>query len=694
MKSVKANLLNDVVSSYDQTKTTIQGRVFEKTIDGADVLGPPLNQFVDVVNDSIPSLAGGVIPVLTYLSPNGRLFSVNAENSGLIFITCHTIDLDTGSKTYNGTIRARAAEIATTTHTYRGFKVLDNGTTGWRIFLATTASVLISGGLFCVNNVDLADFVSVGFTDFPFATGSNQKATYLLQDPANIGVNQLNVAAAGTIIDRVNNRVYVHNGVSATHQYYVYSSNATLNCPLSTGLVIDSVADTVTQVAHGYNNNDPVFLTNLTGGAGLTNNTNYFVRNVTADTYQLSGTTGGAAINITTNGTVDVCRSFGTTGSAFIHKTGNLPALSGTLVSSDSEDYAEPGHTINAGQPCAFFCTATNLYLGRLSELTSGATTWASLVTSNILGSVNEVTAPILSIATWSSVLDKAFFITNTNVIIGKQVQNNVIDLIFAGSNNKYRETFATDSVELGWASLQSATVAATALDVEDGWIVISPSTVGQRGAILCDLRSNENFDYSYIVTPVLNTPDSVYKYITTTDKLFEFTGSLRVQYRTSGFGSITGGWTDIDFAADISSFTPGAQVQFKILFDTLGLDTCIHAQIQEFYLGLESLFEVSENWEISRDNSSNLTPSRVAYRLKYPYSSSVPRLYQRIYDLSSNLLNTMDTVTDIANVEYSTDNGVSWLALGTIPNTVGTLIRFTLSSPPGIDIRPSLKES
>jgi hypothetical protein len=687
MKSVKANLLTNVVSSYDQTKTTIQGRVFQKTIDGGSALGPPLNKFLDVVADTTASTQ--VVPVLSYLSPNGRLFSIAGEGSGIIPVSMYTVDLNTGAPTYIGTIRITVADNAATTHVLRGLKVIDNGTAGWKIYIATSASVLINGGLYCVNNVDFADFLAVGpGTLFPSGTGSNQKATYLLQDPANIGVGQLNIAPVGVTLDNPNNRVYVHNGVAATHQFYVYNTSATLDCPKTVGVSVDAGTDFVTQTAHGFLNNDPIFISNLSGGAGLVNNGIYYVRNVTANTYQLSLTTGGTVVNVTTNGTFDVNRAFGTTGSAWVHKTGNLPALTGTLISSDSEDYAVPQHTTNSGQPCIFFATSSNLYLGRISELTSGAITWSSLVTSNILGTVNQIIAPTVLLATWSNILDRAVYLTNANILIMKQVVNNSIDKIIGGANNIYRETFASDSIQLQWLN-------AGALDIEDGWLMVQTTTnVGQRGILLCDLRSDEMFDYSYIVTPVLKTPSSVYKFITTTDKLFEVTGSLRVQYRTSGFGSISGGWTDIPFAEDLSAFTSGAEVQFKILFDTLGLDTSIHAQLTEFYLGLESLFEVSDNWEVSRDNSSNLTPSRIAYRLKNTYPSTVPRLYQRIYDLSDNLLNTMDTVTNIANVEYSTDNGISWSPLGTIPNVVGTLIRFTLTTPPGIDIRPSLKES
>lgn len=686
MKYVKADLLASVGNTYDQTRTTIQGRVQSKLIDGDTALGPPLNKFVDTVADTTAS--SQVVPVLSYLSPNGRLFSVGAEGSGLIPVSLHTVDLVTGSITFNGTIRITVADNAVTTHALKGLKVLDSGVSGWRIFLATTGSILINGGLYCANNVALSDFLSVSpGTLFPSATGLNQKATYFLQDSANIGVGQLNIASTGVTLDIPNNRVYVHNGISTVHQFYVYSSNSTLNVPLATGITLDSTLDTFNQTAHGYLNNDPIFITNLVGGAGLINNGTYYVRSATANTYQVSLTSGGAIVNFTTNGTVDVSRAFGTTGSAWVHKTGNLPVLTGTLISSDSEDYAVPGHTANSGQPCVFFPTSSNLYLGRLSELTSGTTSWPSLVTSNILGTVNEIIAPTVLLATWSNILDRAIYLTNNNILVMKQVVNNSIDRIFGGANNIYRETFMSNAIPLQFIN-------AGALDIEDGWLMVQTTTnVGQRGIILCDLHSDALFDYSYIVTKVLDTPDSIYKFITTIDKLYDDTGSLTVYYRTSGFGSISGGWNSIGFAEDLTLVATGDQVQFKIAFNTLGLDTSIHAQLCDFFLGFQSENEISDNWEFSNDFSSNSVPSRTTFRLKSLYQTSVPTLFYRAYDLSGSSIVTHNTVTNVANFEYSTDTGVTWLPLGTIPNVVGTLLRYTFTSPPGVDVRPSIRE-
>lgn len=688
MRYIKADLLSNVVSSYDQTKTTIQGRIASKTVDSQTVLGPPLNKFIDTFTDTTPSSV--VTPILSYLTSNGRLFSIGAEVGGLSPISLHTVNLTTGAVAFVGTIRVRLADTAATTHTFRSLKVLDTGTTNWKIFFATTGSVTINGGLYMANNVDLADFLAVGpGTEIPFATGTNQKATYFLQDPLNIGAGQLNIASVGSVIDTTNNRIYVHNGVAATHQYYVYSTNTSPTW--SANSVTGSAAtDIILDVGHTFVNGTPLVFTSLTGGAGLVVGTVYFVVSAVAGvSYQLSATSGGAAINFTTDITsASIGRAFGTTGSNFIHKTGNLPALTGTLIANDSEDYAVPGHTANSGQPCAFLCTSTNLYLGQLADLTSGAVVWPTLVTSNILGTANQITAPTLAQATWSNTLDRAVYLTNTSILVMKQVVNNSIDKLFGRNSNIYREgVVSPDNMGFGFNTVVS-------LDIEAGWIIATGSTTGQRGVYLADLRSDLQFDYSYIVTKVLDTTLFSFRFLSAYLKLYSDASPVQVYYRTSGFGSITGGWVALNFLQDISAIAPGTQIQFKIAFDTFRLGASVPAQIYELILGYESNTAISDNWEFSDDFSDNAIPSRVTFRLKAAYSSSVPTLYFRAYDLSNALLVNHNTSANPSNFEYSTDNGVSWLPLGTIPNTVGTLVRYTFTSAPGVDIRPGLKES
>lgn len=687
MRYLKAGLLDDVVGTYDQTKTTIQGRAFSKTVDGKTALGPPLNKFIDVQNEA------AVTPVANnmYMTSNGRLFMLGTEAGAATPLILYSINYATGAYTYIGRVNINLPDVASTTTIYRSLKVVDTGTTGWKVFITTTGSVVINGGTMLVNNLALADFSPIGFPTIPFATGNNQKAVYFLQDPANLGSlhSNSNVASAGGVMDFANSRLYIHNGVAATHQYYVFDTSV---APTWASFSVTGTESTnlINHAGHSFVNGDQVTFSALTGGAGLTITTTYFVVSAVAGvSYQLSATSGGAAINFTTDissGTIG--RAFGQTGSNFLHKTGNLPALTGTLLITDSEDFAQPGHGPLNGFDCAFFGTTSNMYLGKLSELTSGATSWPSLATVNLLGSANQIVLPAPTYMAWSNMLDSAIWSTGL-VFVMKQFVNNSISAIFGGTNNRYFEGLVgNDAVELQPAAN------IVALDVENGWIAISNVTVGQRGIMLADLRSEAQFDYSYIVTKVMDTPSSVLKFITTIDALYDYTGSLEVYYRTSGFGSISGGWILCPFAEDLTALASGNQIQFKILFTTLGLDTSIPAQLCDFFLGYESLTDNSENWELSVDNSDNGNPSRTAFRLKTAYASSVPTLHYRAYDLTNVLLVDHTTVANAARFEYSTNGGTSWLALGTIPNTVGTLVRYTFSTPPGVDIRPSIKES
>jgi len=694
MKWMKADLLQNVVGSYDQTKTTIQGRVAQKTLSGQSCLGPPLTKFIDVFTDSGQVPTGAI-----RVTDNNRMFVCGAPVSGNIPILLYDFNLTTGASAYIGRLNVTIPNSAATTHTVRSLRVYnDAGLTGWRLALTTTGSVTINGGTFIINKIDKADFIPAG-TTIPFATGNDQKAVYFTQDPANIGVGQLQIASLGSILHTGNNRLYVHNGVAATHQYYVY--DLTVAPTYQTDSVSVSVASpgVVSHAGHSFAVNTPVVFTAGTLPTGLTVGTTYFVRNPVAGvSYELSATTGGASINTTGSPSVGavIGRAFGTSSNNFLWKTGNLPAVATTLLSTDSEEYAVPvssplnGGVLN-GNACAFFATSgasTRLHLGLLSELTAGTTSWPSLTFSDCLGTVNQITAPTPVQATWSNILDQAIYVTNASKFISKQLQNAVIKSITGELNNAYYEGFVLDTVSLGLVTIN-------ALTRRDGWVFAAGGTVGQRGVIASDFKSDASNDFSYIVTKVLDNPNALLKFFSTWEPLWDQTGNIKLQYRTSGFGSITGGWTNLTNYSDLTgSVITSNQIQFKILFNMQSEGSSSPAQVNELLIAIEANNFISDNWEFSDDWSDNSVPSRCAFRLKKAYATSVPQLYFRAYDLSDSLLVNHNTVTNSANFEYSTDNGTSWLPLGTIPNTVGTLVRYTFTSPPGVDIRPGIKES
>lgn len=76
-------------------------------------------------------------------------------------------------------------------------------------------------------------------------------------------------------------------------------------CGYAVPFTVDASADTLTALNHPYAAGDPVRLS-VSGGTlptGLASGTDYYLRDVSGDTFKLAATSGGAAIDITTAGT-------------------------------------------------------------------------------------------------------------------------------------------------------------------------------------------------------------------------------------------------------------------------------------------------------------------------------------------------------------------------------------------------------
>jgi hypothetical protein len=703
-KTYLTGLQSNVVSSYDKTKTTVQGRAFQKTISSLLAVGPPLTKFIDVQTDTGIAPGGPM-----YLSPNGRLFLISSIVGGLATLVLYNFNTTTGVYSFVGKLAVTLPNQAATVHSLRGFKVTDAGTTGWKIFIGTTGSVLQNGGTFMVNAVALADFVPSGFATLPMATGTSQKAVYFLQDPSAAGANYVATSLAAMVLPwqsanaGINTKVFVHNGVSAVHQYYAYDwSIAPQVANTQTNATISVAAPGVvtTGSAHGFSALDQVIFTAGTVPTGLALNTVYFVvaAGLTTTQFSVSLTSGGAAI--TTTGSagsgVTVMRGFGICTNTFSLKTGNLPALAGTLLNANCEFHAVPSHTTNSGFDCDFFASTTNLYLGKFSDLTSGATTWPSLVTSNVLGSGSDVTTPTPVFATYSNECDLALFSTNTSSFIAKKVLNSQLTLAFAGLSNTYME---------GSSAATGAFALATIVGMESrlGWLLISGNTIGQRGVIAMDLRSDASFDYSSVISPVQTiSAGAVLKYINSIEQLFDLTDSLTFEIRgaaTSGdavFNSATGGWSTIMTAADLSAYALPAAYQIKALFQIATNAANTPAQIIDFEITAQLLGEFSDYFagDNQHTTQNGISPAYTAFEQTRLFSVVPSTLYFESRDLNGNVVQTANTTANPSSFTMSVDGGTTWTAWSALTNAVGTLVRYLWATPPGLTVVNSIRET
>ena len=99
------------------------------------------------------------------------------------------------------------------------------------------------------------------------------------------------------------------SAVTAGTFYGYFPATASGAVPMSANL--DATSDAFTSYAHGFTNGQEVLVYDVqTAGlpTGFTEGTRYFVVSATTDTFQLSATSGGAAITVTTSAEVVVQR--------------------------------------------------------------------------------------------------------------------------------------------------------------------------------------------------------------------------------------------------------------------------------------------------------------------------------------------------------------------------------------------------
>ena len=161
----------------------------------------------------------------------------------------------------------------------------------------------------------------------------------------------------------------------------------------------DAATDVITATGHIYTANQTVIFSAITGGAGLSANTVYFVRDISGSTFKVSATSGGAAINFTTNITagsviaiqanVAISQNTAETNSALVL----TPKGTGALIAG-----AKPDGTITGGN--ARGANAVDLQTKRLAanNVASGVSAVA-IGESNVSSATNSVAIGVENIA-------------------------------------------------------------------------------------------------------------------------------------------------------------------------------------------------------------------------------------------------------------------------------------------------------
>jgi hypothetical protein len=710
MSRFKKLIDNALVSSgsYLKDRVCTFGSVYEKTIDGVDCFGPAPTRFVDVQTDFL-SAGGFSLGGPSQATNNNRLFFLSTVTTGVVLVGLYSRDPITLKHTVVGRIRVLLPNSPATTHTITGIRVLDSGSTGWKVFIATRSTgtnALRNGGVILVNKVDLSDFnMSITPITFAAAISDNAKGVYFLQDPTKLGqLHEMGTVPFAGVIGlgsyTPTDELLALTGTSTSMRAdSFFMSTAPTVTPLAC-TVAHGTATVFTSNAHGLSANDALLITaaNPTGFSlsDTVTQVAYFVRNPTANTFELSATFGGTSILGSGSVTPTVLRAFGITSTAYnpARRSGVITtAFSGTALLLDSIKVVTPTDSVNAGLPCVFFPTGTTFYNFRLSDLTSGAISLPSAAGINNTGTGIDYVAPATICATYSELLGKVIYTSAAFSFYMKSWLNSNISHAFGSQLARFLENNGEPSAYLrGFVT--------SGIDMNNGVLYVTITTTGQRGFLVADAKADASFGLSYLTTPVRYIGLSKASFVTSLEKDFNLTDASYIEIRSASsyadpiFDNDSSGWVVVDSLDDLSTMTLGQYIQVKLTWTVASSFLSGNpAQLSEVIVAYERLDEMSEKWFGMADGTTSTTPSYVVYRQVELYDVAPATLYHRGYDDSDNLVEAINTTANISQVAHSLNDGVTWLA-GVGPNQLGKRLRFERTLPPTVVVKCSLREA
>jgi hypothetical protein len=200
--------------------------------------------------------------------------------------------------------------------------------------------------------------------------------------------------------------------------------------------------------------------------------------------FNVAATSGAAAVAATsTNSGFSIQRAFGICSSNFNLKTGNLTAITGGSIVSNTWSYAKPvsspANTSLQGADCLAFQSSTALYMFKISDLTSLATTWPSLNTGGIgnTGTGLDVTTTTAIFGKYDNGslaggTDQFIYVSNNSTYLMKpyRVPGTNFTAVFGGTNDSYYAGQNPVTVQMGVAAI-------TQIHCNSGWLFIASTT-------------------------------------------------------------------------------------------------------------------------------------------------------------------------------------------------------------------------
>lgn len=382
----------------------------------------------------------------------------------------------------------------------------------------------------------------------------------------------------------------------------------------------------------------------------------------------------------------------GVTTDWYSHKTGTIAGLQGPFLLLNNYAIAVPDASSGAplalqGQTCLFVAGSVGPSLGKISDLTSGATTWPSYTARDATDVSNTNTAVTPTTMHWSHTMQRVIMQLNNGSCIVKKFVNAAYEAQFGDANNsQYKAAQPVAFYEFGG-------IAFGATYEHNGWLYTTQSTAGQVVGQAFDMRSMYQYDFSSIISKVISVPRASFVSLSVHAPVRSFG---KFWYRNSGFGSATGGWLEIPtdrILTTIANTTGQIQFKFQPRFDRDAVT--IPLQIIESYLVIQPEDENDSAWRGDMRNSVPTSPARTAFSQVSTYTGTKHWEFKAYNRDTGALVAQADTLNNPTDFEISANDGVSYSAIsGALASSpLLNVLRYKWSSPPAVPVDCSLRE-
>lgn len=603
------------------------------------------------------------------------------------------------------TINAPATVSASTPYVIEEIRIaLGSGGTGGSF-------VIIHNGVFLMKGLNYSTFTAGGTTIPEATTVDNIRASYLLKDAVFNGAatSTFTVTIASPAVFTINNHGLANRdailltttgalptglsaspGNAATIYYVINASTNTFS--VSTTLNGTAVNTTGTQsgthTAHHY----PSMNINGIAAEDFVSNTDhtlYLVAGIGTATsivkYNMR-----AALTVGSYGSITA----GVSSSAYVLKTATVATA--TPSTTNSARVFTVNHGAASGVTSLYYATTTKIFRSPVSSITSANTGYnadAGMLEIPPGGSTTYSTTAALAAVDYSSAVDRLFiptaggrlgtYVTKYNTA-GDQFEKNI------GSNLSRLKLTTTQS----GASDGLFPQAVLTMSTEDGWMFAIPSTTttGQNWLYVWPFGADAYYvdnNNQYVITPKLATTGATKLYHVYVDHQ-EYAGDYGLGFPVESY-KLWYRTSGIDDNSGAWTAVPvGADLQSaspgSYIQFKIAFDIMGEICVPTRIYSIAVLYEdgsQDSHYQPSLSKSSAAN-SRFAWKQVSSWGGTIPNLRIRLYNADTEYLVLDDNVTDS---DYGTfeysTDGTNWNAWSSSADTIGNYIRYTATTLP-----------